>query len=311
MKAKTIRKILHYKFESFLNSIEDEKVRLKIKTGTIITGGSIASMLCGEKVNDYDLYFKNHDTCLLVAQYFLKRFKEANSIEKIKCRNTLPIDLEVIDKDGRIQLFIRSSGVLADNQENEYSYFETLDPGDPSQNSFLEEVVNTKRNQGRPGKEEEAKKFRPIFLSANAITLTDNFQIVIRFYGTPEEIHENFDYVHCTNYWTSWNDEIVLRKEALESLLTKELRYHGSLYPMCSIIRLRKFLKRDWTINAGQMLKIMFQLNELDLKDVAVLREQLLGIDTAYFMQLLQALEGIDPDVIDFTYVAELVDKIF
>ena len=51
----------------------------------------------------------------------------------------------------------------------------------------------------------------------------------------PDQLHENYDFVHCTNYWTSWNNELVLRKEALEALLARELRYVGSKYPLCSI----------------------------------------------------------------------------
>src|SRR3546814_1364029 len=45
--------------------------------------------------------------------------------------------------------------------------------------------------------------YRPVFMSTNAITLSDKIQIVLRFYGEADAIHENYDFVHCTNYWTS------------------------------------------------------------------------------------------------------------
>src|SRR3546814_2013322 len=45
--------------------------------------------------------------------------------------------------------------------------------------------------------------YRPVFVSTNAITLSDKIQIVLRFYGEADAIHENYDFVHCTNYWTS------------------------------------------------------------------------------------------------------------
>ena len=102
------------------------------------------------------------------------------------------------------------------------------------------------------------KPFTPIFLSSNAITLSDRIQIVIRFYGDPEEIHKNFDFVHCTNYWLSWNNSLETSDKALESLLAKELYYMGSKYPICSVIRTRKFLRKGWHINAGQYLKMAF-----------------------------------------------------
>lgn len=92
-------------------------------------------------------------------------------------------------------------------------------------------------------------------MSTNAITLSHRLQIVNRFYGKPDEIHDNYDFVHCTNYWTSWDSELVLRPAALEALLTRELRYVGSKYPVCSLIRVRKFTARGWSINAGQIFE--------------------------------------------------------
>src|SRR3546814_2527635 len=87
----------------------------------------------------------------------------------------------------------------------------------------------------------------------------------MRFYGEADAIHENDDVVHCTNDWTSKDANLTLRQPALESLLCKELRYVGSKYPVCSVIRLRKFIRRGWVINAGQILKMMMQVSELDL----------------------------------------------
>jgi hypothetical protein len=141
--------------------------------------------------------------------------------------------------------------------------------------------------------------------------LSGQVQLVIRFYGTPEQIHENYDYVHATNYWTSWDRKVTLRVEALECLLTRELRYIGSKYPICSLVRARKFIQRDWSINAGQFLKIAWQINELNLKDFSVLREQLVGMDMAYFSQVLSALYEKDPNKINSAYLTEVIDRIF
>src|SRR3546814_13834921 len=82
-------------------------------------------------------------------------------------------------------------------------------------------------------------------MSTNAITLSDKIQIVLRFYGEADAIHENYDFVHCTNYWTSKDANLTLRQPALESLLCKELRYVGSNYPVCSVIRLSKFIRSE------------------------------------------------------------------
>ena len=133
----------------------------------------------------------------------------------------------------------------------------------------------------------------------------------MRFYGDPDAIHDNYDFVHCTNYWTSWDRQTVLRQAALEALLSRELRYVGSKYPVCSVMRLRKFIKRGWTVNAGQILKMVMQISELDLTDPKVLEDQLTGVDSAYFMQLISKLHENDPEKINVGYLVEIIDRMF
>jgi hypothetical protein len=164
---------------------------------------------------------------------------------------------------------------------------------------------------------EDAKKekYRPVFLTDNAITLSNKIQIVIRFYGEPDDIHKNYDFVHCTSYWASDDGNLVLRPEAMESILAKELRYTGSLYPVCSVIRTRKFVKAGWHINAGQLLKMCLQISELNLLDVDVLEDQLTGVDTAYFIQVIDYLRKRRDEDPSFAYNApyliSIIDKMF
>jgi hypothetical protein len=150
-----------------------------------------------------------------------------------------------------------------------------------------------------------------VFLSSNAITLSNKVQLVLRFYGEPEKIHENYDFVHCTSWWQSWDQTLTLRPEALESCLSKELKYVGSLYPVCSIVRLRKFISRGWRINAGQILKMCMQISALDLTDLKVLEDQLTGVDTAYFLQIIDRLKEKDPEKVNTAYLCEILDRMF
>ena len=103
----------------------------------------------------------------------------------------------------------------------------------------------------------------------------------------------------------------MLRPDALEALLAKELRYVGSKYPICSVVRLRKFISRGWRINAGQILKMAMQISQLDLTDIKVLEDQLTGVDTAYFLQLIQRLKDNDPEKVNGAYLIEIIDRIF
>ena len=158
-------------------------------------------------------------------------------------------------------------------------------------------------------------KYRPIFLSSNAITLSNKIQIVIRFYGNPTEIHENYDFVHAMNYWLSADDKLVTHTEALEALLARNLVYRGSKYPIASILRAKKFILRGWSINAGQYLKMAFQISKLDMENLDVLHEQLTGCDMAYMGMAVSALRDAkqkNPDLqFDATYFCEIIDRIF
>lgn len=313
-KAKTIKAVLRKKVDDWLASIEDESVRALAKKNTIVTGGSIASMLLGEPVNDYDLYFRDKETTKAVAEYYVKRFE-------MKAKNGIPCAITVDDQYDRVRIVVKSSGIASETgTEKPYAYFEgrpaeegadyvsgvMRDPG--SIEDRAEEIQEAVRQQD----EDAAKpKYRPVFLSSNAITLSHQVQIVLRFYGEPDELHENYDFVHCTNYWASKDNELVLRPAALEALLTRELRYIGSKYPIASLMRMRKFIRRNWNINAGQVLKMVMQVSELDLTDVEVLQDQLTGVDVAYFHQVISALKENDTERVDSAYLIEVINRMF
>lgn len=318
MKIKTIKKVLCSKFNEWANSITDDAVRELVIKNSIITGGAIASMLMKEQVNDYDIYFRTRETALAVANYYVAMFKtQAEKQRGVEC----PIFVQ--DDSDRIKIVIKSAGVAnVDGSEKPYQYFESRPEGEAAK--YLDTIIQSpgeiedtyveteKAALENTEKDEAGKpKYRPIFMSTNAITLSNKVQIVIRFYGEPNEIHDNYDFVHCTNFWSSWDEVLVLRQAALESLMTKELRYIGSKYPVCSVIRLRKFIARQWTINAGQIIKMIMQINELDLLDIEVLRDQLTGVDSAYFAEVIQKLSDKDPEKVNFAYLMEIIDRIF
>ena len=158
-------------------------------------------------------------------------------------------------------------------------------------------------------------KYRPVYITSNAITLSDKIQIIIRFWGDVDEIHKNYDFAHCTCSWSSWDNKVSLPTKALECIINKELYYMGSKYPLCSIIRTRKFINRGYTINAGQYLKMCLQLNELDLHDIKTLKDQLIGVDSAYFDMFIKAIsdkKDKEPNrVLDNGYLVEIINRIF
>lgn len=317
MKAKTIKAIIRKKFNEWVETIEDKTVQELVKKNTIVTGGCIASMLLKEKVNDFDVYFRTKEAALAVAKYYVARFEPQNA-SGIKCR------IWVDDSGDRVKVCIKSAGIASEEgTDKPYEYFEGRPEG--SAQGYVGEVMKQdlgdiedayeETNDMAQLVEDEGKpRYRPVFMSTNAITLSHCIQIVLRFYGEPDDIHKNYDFVHCTNYWTSWateSESLTLHQAALESLLARELRYVGSKYPICSLIRMRKFIKRNWTINAGQILKMVMQVSELDLKDIRVLEDQLTGVDVAYFIELIQKLQDKDPEKVNHAYLIEVIDRMF
>lgn len=302
MRIKTINSIISGKFNDFLKSIKDEKVRKLVQDNTIITGGAITSLLLGDKVNDFDLYFRNKETVWEVANYFVKKSGDTNA-EVIGGGFTDEAARMLGDKSrmaqcaadkDRIRVWIQSSGYVGElPKEEDFD----LD-GEPITTEEKEEVSSAR------------EKYTVSYISANAITLSDKIQIVLRFYGEPDKIHENYDFEHCKNYWTSWDSKVVTNQKALECILAKELVYTGSKYPLCSIFRTRKFIERGWRINAGQYLKMAMQLNEMDLTDIDILEEQLVGVDAHYFVQVIESIRSRNIKI-DSTYISEIVDRMF
>jgi hypothetical protein len=116
---------------------------------------------------------------------------------------------------------------------------------------------------------------------------------------------------HVMCYWDHAREELSLPAESLEALLSRTLVYKGSLYPIASIFRMKKFIERGWRITAGQQLKIMWQISEIDLTNMEILREQLTGVDMAYMHQLIEAAKDIDPEKMNSAYISTIIDRIF
>ena len=307
MKAKNVKAVCRKKFNHFLKHIPDESIRAVIADNTMISGGAIASMLLGEKVADFDMYFRTKAAAYTAAKYFVDVFAK-NPPSRFKNKNA--VDITVNNDNDRVRIVVKSDGVAGEQPtETEYQYFESTDPESGDAAEYAEAVFHVL--QDAEATAEDKPRYRPVFLSSNAITLSDKVQLVTRFYGEPDAVHKNYDFVHCTNYWTSWDNKLVLRPEAVEALLARELRYVGSKYPLCSVIRTRKFIQRGWAVTAGQYLKMVMQLQELDLNDIDVLAEQLTGVDAAYFEEVIDALRKRDSQRVDAAYLVELIDRIF
>jgi len=292
LNSKSIKKVLHKKVVSWVNSIENEDLKKKCLDNVIVTGGSIVSLLTNEEVNDYDIYFKNVEVAKEVADYYIGVFKKKppkNLKDSIK-----DIDVYTGISGDHVDIFVKSIGVVGDSNDEDFEDMGSI--GKPKVND------NSKSD-----------KYNPVFISSNAITLSNKIQLIFRFCGEAKDIHKNYDFVHCTCSFNVSTNELILPPEALESIINKELIYQGSLYPICSIFRTRKFINRGWFINAGQYLKMAWQISKLDLDNIHTLKDQLIGVDTTHFSVMISNLEKKfeDGENIDGGYLMNLIDEIF
>ena len=258
MNERRIKEHLGNKVNEWVNTLPFE-LRGEVIKNCFVTGGSIVSLLLGDTVNDYDIYFTKEEVALKVALHYAKG--------KVA---------ELTPAPGTVSITVGSSGIWLNNKEK-------LQP------------------------------YEPKCITGNAISLNDKVQLITKFVMTPDEVHKNFDFVHCTCYYDPFSDNLVVPSDAAVSIMTKELKYRGSLYPLASIIRTRKFIKRGWSINAGQYLKMILQLQKLNLYDLKVLKEQLMGVDALYFIQMLQQVGDLNAKdgQVDALYLVELIDRFF
>jgi len=334
MLVKTMIKVLNRKINNWLSSITSPTVIDAIKKDLIITGGCMTSMITNEKINDFDCYFRTKRTALLVANYYADLWNESHPLQENKvgartkvfvldCDNpsqeildyyhisniadSEAIMLSNFDK-GRVKIIFPSDGITGDPELASGS--EEL--GVDSVHEIIEELDEVKADEII---EREKKEYFPVFMSSNAITLSNKVQLIVRFYGEPDKIHDTFDFEHTKSYYDCGSGKIVIPQSVWECATNRCLRYTGSKYPVCSMFRLRKFINRGWKINAGQLLKIALQISDLDLTDINVLEDQLIGVDSVYFMQLIRRFkkqkESDNKFELTRGYIESIIDKIF
>lgn len=304
MKIKTISKAIDKKVTEWLSTIEDEGLRNSVKKDLIVTGGCTASMLLKEQVNDFDIYFKTKQTCFDIAKHYINKilpiYRNSISDSKIEVIDSLNVPKKDYEDEVENSKWIQFKKGLERSSEDRVKL-------------YIPHIGYWRRSDDAPNENQEELKYQPVYLSENAISLSNQVQLVVRFFGDVETIHTNYDFVHATNYfhYDNGKPKLVCNLNALQALLTKELIYIGSKYPLTSIIRTKKFILRGFTINAGTYLKILWQVAELDLKDPITLQEQLIGVDVAYFSMLIEILQNVSPDKLTYNYVSEIIDRVF
>jgi hypothetical protein len=275
-----------------LNSLYDvipdlALVKKKLENNIFVAGGCITSMILNEEVNDYDIYFSDKSIVDFIFEQMLQKFNEKNGTQWHW-------------NNARKKFFTYKNGFLAENPPSLTELFVNW-------NKYVDKTVNAIYAE----KGSKVEDFCPICLSSNAITLAykeTKIQVITRFTGKPEEVLSYFDFVHTNNYYSYIDNKLELNQKAVESISTKTLFYNGSKFPICSLIRANKFLKRGWEIPHIEYLKMVFQLSEFNLYDKQILEEQLIGMYSQDFIQVLEKIENLQE--ITFESIMKVIEDI-
>lgn len=271
----------------------------------MICGGSIASMYLGERPRDYDFYFKDFGVLRALLTFYLEWIKYEYDF------NHLGEQMPMIKQESftnikgieelRLVLYIKSSGFLDLNEMQCNEAFRERRKEGKEYLFYSGKVLDRYWDQS------------PKILTGNAITSNSGkYQLIFRFYGTPEDIFKNFDFRHAMASYELHGDKLNIDITTLETIISKTLIYQGSLYPIATLFRVRKFLKRGWRISAGQLVKIAHQISEdIDFKNIKSLEDQLMGVDIHYMIDLVNAVKAQGDKALDQSYLATLIDRIF
>lgn len=300
-------------FQRFIADIAgfDEDLAEALSQGMYFAGGCLASLLGGDKVNDFDMYFTSRE----LALRFIDAYRERYSVAAFSVPGYVR---RQIKPESAPQPAATDTEIIADNvgtvgKPNNYLVLldwtnwcrcrtkgkAEADSGDDDANDdvaiegLYHDVAISNDKDG----------CRPTLVSPNAISLANRMQVVTCVTGPPEELLQDFDFSHCRIAYRPMTvpghahsgdrvrQAFTFEEDTLRALLAKELVVKSASRPLCSLVRMRKFIKRGYRINAGNIMLLAMAFKKLDLRDVNVLREQLLAVDAAYFWGLLRALD--------------------
>lgn len=246
----------------FLNNLPNA-VGSEITGSVFLAGGAIHSIITNDVVNDYDIYFTNVKALNAYMKFLERKYDDFVWDPRYIYRKDG-------DKTGKVQSFLtfEEREDLVFQGVNNVAYIENSDD---------------------------------FYSSENAITFPDGYQVIFRFVGEPETIVNNFDFAHCTGYIKLEKDidapvNFVLPELMKKTILGKQLVVQGTKYPLDSLVRMKKYISRGYTIDAVETMKLAFAVNKLDLNDMIVLRDQMIGIDAHYLRKMVSMIDDMIND---------------
>lgn len=213
--------------ESYLlrKYLGEESIKGLRHCNAIIAGGAITALFTGQKIRDWDIYFRSKEDCANAVTWF------------------------------------GVNGTLANQTDTSMSY--------------------------KLGKQEKPYQL---------IVMPDLF-------GDPTTIFTYYDFTVCMGAYQFFADPakqsdegFVFGNDFLKHIGQRRLVFHtGTMFPICSMLRVMKYIKRGFFITGMELLKIGLAIHSLKIETYKDLRRQLQGIDTAFLADLTNQMKEGEP----------------
>lgn len=208
-----------YLLEKYLG---EEAIKGLRSCNAIIAGGSITALFTGQKIRDWDIYFRGSTDCEQAKTWF------------------------------------GLNGELLNQTDTSMSY--------------------------RLGKQEKPYQL---------IVMRDLF-------GEPQTIFGYYDFTVCMAAYQFFEDGesegFVFGDEFFKHIGQRRLVFHtGTMFPLCSLLRVMKYIKRGFSITGMELMKIGLAIHSLKIETYSDLRRQLQGIDTAFLADLTEQMKDGNP----------------
>lgn len=140
------------------------------------------------------------------------------------------------------------------------------------------------------------------------------FQLIalLSLMGEPSQIFEHYDFTICMGAYDFGEGKFFLHDDFLKHLAQRRLVVHtGTMFPICSLIRVLKYQRRGFTIGGVEMMKLALAVRNVKIDTYRDLRAQLMGIDTAFLRDLTDRFaEGeLAESSYNFEQFMEMIDE--
>lgn len=139
---------------------------------------------------------------------------------------------------------------------------------------------------------------KQMFVSENAESwLVNSTRVQLinyeKFLGSPEQIWHYFDFTVCMGAYSFKEDMFIFHDDFLAHNAQRRIVFNFTTeYPICSLIRVMKYVRYGYKINSLELVKVALAINALELSDYKAIKRQLMGIDTLFLKPLTDWLDG-------------------